>query len=287
MLTKYMMDIGPKSHTYPFTPGLDFRGLPFYLDTWGHFYAGKDYFTERCGLDRFLLFYTLSGRGLLKYRGTENILLPGQATVIHCEEYQYYRTLSEEPWEFKWLHFGGSSAREYFNLLNETSLKVVTVSDKENFHKWLEEIKATVCSKTVLADIQLAALLTNLMTLLLESKFNPLSSQYNNQVSCVHAAADYIHANYRSKLTIDDILKQVPMSKYHFVRTFKKYTGRTPYEYLLNYRINQSKALLRDVTLPVGEICEQVGYSNINNFIRDFRKYEGMTPSKYRKLGLG
>lgn len=72
------------------------------------------------------------------------------------------------------------------------------------------------------------------------------------------------------------------MSESHFTHVFKRYTGTSPYEYLIKYRINHSKFLLKQSVIPIGDIAEAVGFKNVNNYIREFKKLVGTTPLKYR-----
>jgi len=62
--------------------------------------------------------------------------------------------------------------------------------------------------------------------------------------------------------------------------------GTSPYEYLINFRINKSKTLLKETSLTVNEISVMVGYNEVTNFIRDFKKYLGTTPLKYRNYWI-
>ena len=75
------------------------------------------------------------------------------------------------------------------------------------------------------------------------------------------------------------------MSKYHLSRIFKKYTGFSPYEYLLNERLTQENPL-QNTRLSVEEIAQRVGFNSASHFIRMFRKYEGLTPLQFRKRSM-
>ena len=85
---------------------------------------------------------------------------------------------------------------------------------------------------------------------------------------------------------MEELLGAIPLSKFHFMRLFKRYSGFSPYEYVLNYRIHDSKRLLKESDLSVKEIAYQVGFNDVNNYIREFKKLVGTTPVKYRKLWL-
>lgn len=283
MKLEYLLDIGEESCNIPHTAGLDFRCLPFYLETYGHFYAGSRYFTEREGDDKYLVFYTLSGKGLLRYRNGEYLLQPNQAAVIHCKEYQYYRTFPDSQWEFKWMHFNGPSCSNYMELLNGTGLAIVEIADVSSFNRYFEEIEQLIAKKDILADIEISRLLTEIMTELLKYRYRPERNEKYMQYSTdIDRIVHYIHNNYSRRISTDDFANIVHLSKYHFMRVFKTHTGTSPYEYLIKHRINQARLLLKNTRNPVNEISCHVGYGNVNNFIRDFKKYVGTTPKKYR-----
>ena len=73
------------------------------------------------------------------------------------------------------------------------------------------------------------------------------------------------------------------MNEQYFCRFFKKAIGRSPIEYVNEYRVKQSLRLLEETDLPITEVCLESGYNNLGNFLREFRKYTGTTPLQYRK----
>ena len=87
-------------------------------------------------------------------------------------------------------------------------------------------------------------------------------------------------------ITVDDITEHIKISKYHFIRLFKKQMGVTPYEYLINYRINQAKILLQTTSRSLFEISYDVGYKSKSNFVAQFKTLVGTTPAKYRSESL-
>ena len=82
------------------------------------------------------------------------------------------------------------------------------------------------------------------------------------------------------------MIADIPLSKYHFIRVFKRIMGTTPYNYLTNYRINNAKILLKTTDLSVYEIAERCGFSDTSNFIVQFKKHTGQKPLEYRRYFL-
>lgn len=73
------------------TPTSAARKTFFYLQEAGYFKTDEDYYTERRNLHSYLLIYTVSGRGLLKYQGESWELAAGSAVLIDCMDYHRYR----------------------------------------------------------------------------------------------------------------------------------------------------------------------------------------------------
>lgn len=67
-------------------------------------------------------------------------------------------------------------------------------------------------------------------------------------------------------------------------RCFKKNIGQSPMEYLIKYRLNQSKKLLLETDMTITDICQQCGFSDSAYFGKVFRRSFGITPGEYRFL---
>ena len=68
-----------------------------------------------------------------------------------------------------------------------------------------------------------------------------------------------------------------------FLSFFKRRTGTTINQYLTNLRIEQAKLLLRDNSLKLYHVADQVGYEDAAYFARIFKNQTGMTPFEYRE----
>jgi AraC-like DNA-binding protein len=115
--------------------------------------------------------------------------------------------------------------------------------------------------------------------------FNELESQQdgaNDQY--IRKAADFIERNYARNVSISDIAEHVGLSNGYLSRHFKAEIGKSPLEFLTEYRIGKSKELMKDPRMTMQEISERIGYVDVNSFIRYFKKYEGVTPGKFRSV---
>jgi AraC family transcriptional regulator len=281
------MDISKKSKSLSHTPSLSASKLPFIVNGLGTFHAGKAYFTEREESDNYLLIHTFSGNGIIKYHSSECTIKANQAVILCCKDYHHYFTGSKEHWGINWIHFDGISSEYYESLVNEGGICPIDLLEDSSLEGNYKELFKLKSENNRLFDIKASNLMSLILTELSEYKMNPSNSDnYTHYNSIITSAINYIDNNYQSKVTIDEIASLSHISKFHFSRLFKKFTGVTPYEYLISYRINQSKIFLKTTELSVSEIGFKSGYNDVNNFIRDFKKYVGVTPLKYKKYWI-
>ncbi len=92
----------------------------------------------------------------------------------------------------------------------------------------------------------------------------------------------YIDKNFAQEINLDALAELQASSKYHLIRTFKKYYGLTPRQYLINKRIENAKRIL-ETGKSVTDTCYLIGYDSINSFSNLFKAKTGMSPSLYRQ----
>ena len=90
-----------------------------------------------------------------------------------------------------------------------------------------------------------------------------------------------ISARSGQKLSLQQLADSAHISTTYLHRIFRTQLGMTPGVYLAKVRIEESKLLLRDGALSMGEIAKQLGFSSQQQFSRQFRAVTGMTPSEY------
>jgi AraC family transcriptional regulator len=92
---------------------------------------------------------------------------------------------------------------------------------------------------------------------------------------------DYIEAHLAADIGLADLAKAAGLSRFHLIRTFRKTTGVTPYQYVLSRRIERARGLLREGRLTTEHVAREVGFKSSSHFIRRFRQLSGTTPSAY------
>ena len=95
-------------------------------------------------------------------------------------------------------------------------------------------------------------------------------------------AIAFIRQNYHRKLRLADMALVTGLSEFYFDRLFKKSTGITPHQYLIEYRIKCAKQMLNKKNSTITEIARKCGFSTPSYFVNLFRKVVGVTPKVYR-----
>ena len=105
------------------------------------------------------------------------------------------------------------------------------------------------------------------------------------QRRAIRKAIEWIHARYENpELSVQEVTEVTAITSTYFSRLFKEETGTTFIQYLTDLRMNRAKELLALPDVKVGEIAEQVGYTNYYHFAKTFKKQIGVTPTDYRKV---
>lgn len=103
----------------------------------------------------------------------------------------------------------------------------------------------------------------------------------------IEYAVNTIRERYYEPLSLDELAQSVMVSKFHFLRTFRRVTGVTPGRFLSAVRLHEAKRLLLTTPLNVSNISVQVGYSSTGSFTRRFTESVGCSPTQYRQLRRG
>ncbi|MBQ7821454.1 MAG: helix-turn-helix transcriptional regulator [Clostridia bacterium] len=252
--------------------------LYYYVQWTGHVICKSDFHIRRSKLESYLLLYTVSGSGTLLYQNQSYTLKPDTVMLIDCEKpHEYYP--NEDRFEFKYIHFNGISANAYFDLICKLHHTCVIPcnpnleKDFDNVLKLTDESDAEeLCSQ----------LIYRLLTELIHENRKKLYEA--SERMWLREVFTYISTNYDRNLSVSELAETVHMSRCHFSTEFRRMTGFSPYNYILNYRMSASKRMLCTTSKTIECIASECGFSDTSSFIRSFKKHEGISPAAYRKL---
>lgn len=252
------------------------RSALYFSPHFGHFYCDSAYQVARDSLDLMLLVYVCGGALHIETQGRSYTARTDEIALLDCRRaHRYYCT---DQVDFLWFHFSGAGSGAYVQYLNERFGVVFSGKAVSALRRSFED---------VLTQSQGVFVNEHLVSLGIHRILSRLACTQQHAASVNHAlypALGYIAAHFAQPLELDALARTCSMSISHFIRSFKKYAGCTPHEYLLSYRLRQAKELLLSTDDTIERIAEQCGFHSASHFARAFRKNLSMTPSEFRNL---
>ena len=111
----------------------------------------------------------------------------------------------------------------------------------------------------------------------------PRDAVLHKRIKTVKTALSRIRQNYAEPLTLAELAREAHLSPNYFCRIFREIVGRSPVDYLCNYRLEQAAKQLKDREVSITEAAMACGFNDMAYFTRCFKKRFHTTPRDYRK----
>lgn len=285
------------------TPSAVAREMFFYIQECGSFRTRQSYFTERAGLDSFLLIFTLAGEGVIRFpdRKTDNEyhVHSGDCFLLDCMEHHYYTGADNDSigensnikhggWDFLWIHFNGNNSRGYFEQICPEGSAEVCVHDKTLLEKRMRQVINDTSMRLDYLEAEINALICSILCQMITDRISAQADGYTGGKrffpEYVINAMKYMDKRFADEeLDLVRISTNAGVSRFHLAREFRRCTGSTMHGYLIATRLSYAKELLKYSDRTVSDISQACGMENVSHFIEVFRKKETMTPLQYRK----
>lgn len=112
--------------------------------------------------------------------------------------------------------------------------------------------------------------------------FTIFQGQKEHDDEQIRKAQEFIEKNYQEKITVEQLVSMLPLSRRNFERRFKKATSNTVVQYIQRVKIEAAKKGLETSRKNVNELMYDVGYSDTKAFRTVFKKITGKSPIDYR-----
>lgn len=159
-----------------------------------------------------------------------------------------------------------------------------TIDDKYLFSRLLDlfsRLNHSALSTKSRSKVNERLIFSEILTLLFQYKEG---NQYNySNMRKVDKIINYMTENYWKNITLKELAEYSQISPSYLGNIFKKVTGKSTIDYLIDIRINKAKSLLKD-GFSVSETSKLVGFNDIFYFSKAFKKHEGISPSQYINL---
>lgn len=229
------------------------------------------------------ILYVASGRTSFYIDGVEQTIPAGNMIIYRPGEEQQYSYYGVDHPEVYWLHFTGGNVQailQKYGITEKTNIirTGTSLEYKRIFLQIIQELKLCRDDYEELAVNYLQQLFVLIHRQIRQTPRE--KSQF--LLEEIDSAIRYFHENYHTPISIEEYASSHHMSISWFIRSFKKYTGSTPTQYILSLRISNAQTLLDSTNYNITEIAEIVGYDNPLYFSRLFKKQCGMSPSDFR-----
>ena len=241
--------------------------------------------------------FTCVIKGKLKIRidGKDYVLKEGEAVFINRNLLHVTTELTEDGryislnFPDKLLAFfpGSRMEQDYVYPYTRGYRLPAVVLEKEN--DWQNEVLIRLREILQLlkydgTEYQIAVKLTSMWMLFIQHIKQDLvkpTRSYIRKQERIQRMLTYIHEHYMEEIHLKEIAMEASVSVGECCRCFQSMVRKTPNQYLLEYRIEKSKELLRGTQMSVTEVAYAVGFNDSSYFIQCFRKHEGVTPGEY------
>lgn len=277
-----VQDSGVKDHSsiHFLSPTKFSKETLLFCPQYGWFACDNRYFIKRDSLDLFLICYIEKGSLEFVTNGQTFLASENSVVLLDCRSPHVYSC--PETAEFMWVHFSGRSVPNYVDYLIEKNDHSI-VFQKQDPTELRHHIRTilNLKNKSVINEHQLSITLHSILARLdtTEERTENLTEDH----PIVEALA-YIREHYAEPISTQELADMTHLSRYHFIRVFKRYTNSTPHEYLTRYRLVQAKQLLHSTMLTNEEIAFQCGFNSASHFARAFRHHHELSPQQFRKV---
>ncbi len=212
--------------------------------------------------------YIAAGQGVLQTNGFDCRPQQGDVYILHRNSRHHYYPDPDDPWEKIFFCVNGRLVDQLWTLygLSETHyFRQCAIEDL------ILEMLSPDSSKEILFHRIVRAL------------FACHQQEAAPVPAALREAKDLLDEHIEAELGLADICGAVGLSEAHLSRSFKAAFGQSPYDYLLNRRMEQARFLLSNTTLRVKEIAARLCFADSSHFSNAFKRRVGASPTAYRE----
>lgn len=96
----------------------------------------------------------------------------------------------------------------------------------------------------------------------------------------------YLNKNYTKPISLENMAKELGVSKYHLSRNFNYRIGCSISQYVNKLRAEKALELIKTTDLPIINIAYEAGFESNSSFFRNFKKLGFDNPMSYRKNSI-
>ena len=238
--------------------------------------------------NHFLFHYVISGTGTLLAQDSSGItkeyhIKSMQGFMIFPDQITTYIADKDVPWEYVWVEFDGLRAKAVVDASGFSLDQPVYKAKSKEFREEMMKEMNYIAENGNSSPLHLIGHLYLFLDYLARSTEGFMVNHGSKlRDFYIHEALVFIEHNFQNNISVEDIADVCGLNRSYFGKIFKKAVGKSPQDFLLNYRMVKAAELLKLTRLSVGDISSAVGYDNQMHFSRAFKSIYGVSPKKWR-----
>lgn len=238
--------------------------------------------------NHFLFHYVISGTGVLMANDSQGntrtySVKSMQGFMIFPDQITTYYADKEMPWEYVWIEFDGLRVKSILEIAGLTQESPIYRAKSKNLREEMMKEMLYIVHNSESSPFHLIGHLYLFLDYLARSSASIKLNQGSQlRDFYIHEALAYIEHNFQNDISVKDIAKVCGLNRTYFGKIFKEAVGKTPQEFLLNYRMVKATEFLKLTQLSIRDIGQAVGYENQLHFSRAFKNIYGMSPREWR-----
>ncbi len=236
------------------------------------------------GRTGYMIHYVSAGKGFFTSNNKKYTLTKGAFFFIEPQKIITMSADKSDPWTTHWIRFTGKLATEYMNRINiHHTNPIFFITDhhaqiiRDKIFELLE-ISHMERENDFIYTTKLLQILDQLQIMYPKN----LQDEQNSSDKLFTKAMQYIHNNYETPITVNDVVEYMSLDRTYLYKIFKNVIGVGPKEYLTKCRMRKARELLESTDDWINIIAYSCGYSNPLHFSRAFKQFTGLSPSIYR-----
>ena len=238
--------------------------------------------------NHYLFHYVLSGTGTLMADDAKGItqtysVRSGQGFLIFPEQITTYYADQHSPWEYSWIEFDGLRVKEALSLTDFSLNHPIYHPHSKDLQEQMVKEMNYIISHPKESSFHLLGHLYLLFDYFIQSaKSTRLTQSSKMSDYYIQEAIHYMEQNFQNDISIEEIAAVCGINRSYLGKIFRNSIGRSPQEFVMNYRMVKAAELLKLTTLSIADIGNAVGYSNPLHFSRAFKNVYGVSPREWR-----
>lgn len=236
------------------------------------------------GRNDYLLCYNDAGHIQATFGGQPCHIAEGVVFIYKPNEEQRYGRADGGTFANYWVHFTGYGVMELLMKANLWDGHVFPVGRSSELIVLMESMIDELAQKRVGFESLSASFFHQLIF--------QISRKWSMQHNVRHASLrdlemsrslDYLHKNFDRKMTVRELADRAGLSPTRYSAVFRAYTGCSPQQYLIHYRLQRAKEWMLHTHLSIKQIASLSGFEDQLHFSKLFKKHEKMSPFHYKQ----